>query len=103
MDPTDTIYLRGLSLEQQMIFVTESGRQHKSETTAILFTLLLGGVGAHRFYLRQTGLGVVYLLFFWTFIPGIVAFFELFVISKRVRKYNDQVKKEIAATLRLAA
>ena len=32
--------------------------------------------GVHKFYLGQIGLGVVYLLFCWTFIPSIIAFFE---------------------------
>ena len=45
----------------------------KSKTTAAILAFLLGGVGAHRFYLGQSGLGIIYLLFFWTFIPAIVA------------------------------
>jgi TM2 domain-containing membrane protein YozV len=48
----------------------------KSKTTAGVFALLLGGFGAHKFYLGLTGLGVLYLVFFWTFIPAIVAFVE---------------------------
>jgi len=54
-------------------------RPHKSKTTAGLLALFLGGIGAHHFYLGQTGLGILYLLFFWTFIPAIVAFFEALV------------------------
>ncbi len=52
---------------------------NKSKTTAILLTLFLGGFGAHKFYLGQTGLGILYLLFFWTFIPAIVALIELII------------------------
>lgn len=48
----------------------------KDKTTAGVLALLLGGVGGHKFYLGQTGAGVVYLLFCWTLIPGIIAFFE---------------------------
>jgi TM2 domain-containing membrane protein YozV len=48
----------------------------KSKSTAGVLALFLGGIGAHKFYLGQTGLGIVYLLFFWTFIPAFVAFFE---------------------------
>jgi len=54
-------------------------RPHKSKTTAGLLALFLGGFGAHHFYLGQIGLGILYLLFFWTFIPAIVAFFEALV------------------------
>jgi hypothetical protein len=49
MDLKNRLYLRGLSAEQQMMFLAETGREHKSETTALLLTLFLGGLGAHRF------------------------------------------------------
>ncbi len=51
----------------------------KSKTTAILLALFLGGFGAHKFYLGKTGMGVLYLLFFWTFIPSIAALVELII------------------------
>lgn len=54
-------------------------RPRKSRGTAILLALFLGGIGAHKFYLGSTGLGVLYLLFCWTFIPGIIAFIEFLV------------------------
>lgn len=52
----------------------------RNETSAALLVLLLGGIGIHKFYLGQGGLGVVYLLFCWTFIPTIVAFIEALVL-----------------------
>lgn len=48
----------------------------KSRVTAIVLALLLGGIGAHKFYLGRPGWGIIYLLFFWTFIPAIIAFIE---------------------------
>lgn len=48
----------------------------RNRTSAALFALLLGNFGAHKFYLGQTGLGVVYLLCFWSLIPGILAFID---------------------------
>lgn len=50
----------------------------RSKATAIILALLLGGIGAHKFYLGQTMMGFIYLLFCWTFIPSIVAFIEAF-------------------------
>ena len=41
-----------------------------------LFALFLGGFGVHKFYAGKIGLGVVYLLFCWTFIPAIIALVE---------------------------
>ena len=48
----------------------------KSKVAAILFALLLGGIGAHKFYLGRPVWGVVYLLFCWTMIPGVIALIE---------------------------
>lgn len=51
----------------------------KSRAAAVLLALFLGGVGAHKFYLGRIGWGVVYLLFFWTFIPALAAFIEMII------------------------
>ena len=45
-------------------------------TTAAIFAILLGAFGIHKFYLGKPGQGILYLLFFWTFIPGVVGFIE---------------------------
>ncbi len=51
----------------------------KSRVVAALLAFFLGGFGIHKFYLGQIGLGILYLLFFWTLIPGIVAFIEFII------------------------
>lgn len=48
----------------------------KSRGVAVALAWLLGGLGAHKFYLGSPLWGVLYLLFCWTFIPSIIAFFE---------------------------
>ncbi len=56
----------------------------KSKTTAGVLALLLGGFGVHKFYLGRTGMGVLYLVFCWTFISAIVALVDailLFMMS----------------------
>jgi hypothetical protein len=50
----------------------------KSKIVAGFLALFLGGFGIHRFYLGQWW-GIFYLLFFWTFVPAIVAFVEAIV------------------------
>lgn len=49
----------------------------KSKTTAVVLALLLGGLGAHKFYLGQTLQGILYLVFCWTFIPLIVSVVDI--------------------------
>jgi len=48
-----------------------------NRTIAILLALFLGGIGAHKFYMGKPGLGVLYVVFCWTYIPAIVALVEL--------------------------
>jgi len=71
-----------------------SGSGDKDRVTAGIFALLLGGLGAHKFYLGKVGQGVLYLLFFWTLIPGIIGFIEGILYLTKTdeefqRKYVD--------------
>ena len=56
-----------------------SGHSHKSRVAAILLAFFLGGFGVHKFYLGRVGQGILYLLFFWTFIPTILAIIEMII------------------------
>jgi TM2 domain-containing membrane protein YozV len=51
----------------------------RNRTTAAILALVFGGLGVHKFYLGQSGLGILYLLFCWTFVPSIVGFIEAIV------------------------
>jgi len=81
---------------QRTIFQSEFNQTRKHQTTAFFLTLFLGGIGAHRFYLDETALGLVYLVFCWTFIPVVISLFELLLIAKRVDRYNTQLADEVA-------
>lgn len=52
------------------------GKELKSKTTAGILAILLGGIGAHKFYLGKSGMGILYLVFCWTYIPGLIGLFE---------------------------
>ena len=52
----------------------------KNKIVAILLAFFLGSFGIHKFYLGQKGKGIVYLIFFWTYVPGILAFIEAIVM-----------------------
>jgi len=78
--------------QQKLFFQQEYDKVSRNPSTALVLALLLGGVGAHRFYLRQLGWGIAYIVFSWTFIPVIVALGECFVIKKRTERYNEDLK-----------
>ncbi|KAF7597723.1 MAG: hypothetical protein CGU28_16975 [Candidatus Dactylopiibacterium carminicum] len=72
----------------------------RNKTLTVVFALILGAFGVHKFYLRQYVAGVIYLLFFWTYIPGLIALVEgsRFVFMSDAdfdNRYNDgqQVNK----------
>lgn len=63
----------------------------KSKLAAALLAFFLGGFGIHKFYLGQVGLGILYLLFFWTFIPALVAFVEfILLLTMSDERFNQK-------------
>lgn len=58
---------------------------------AALLAILLGGLGAHKFYLGQVGMGLLYLCFSWTFIPAIVGLIEgIIYLTKSDEEFRRQ-------------
>jgi len=56
-------------------------RNPVSKTALLLLTFFLGGIGGHKFYLGKYWQGALYLLFFWTYIPGLAALVEFIVYA----------------------
>ena len=52
-----------------------------SKAALLLLTFFLGGIGAHKFYLGKWWQGALYLAFFWTWIPALVALIEFIVYA----------------------
>jgi TM2 domain-containing membrane protein YozV len=65
-----------LNNETDIVYTAVPTGAPKSRTIAVLLALFFGGIGLHRFYLGKARSGIIYLLFCWTFIPALVAFFE---------------------------
>jgi TM2 domain-containing membrane protein YozV len=88
MQITDSIYTANMNDHQRAWFYAEYERARKDEVVGVLLALFLGGIGIHHFYLRRNTAGIVYLLFFWTGIPMVIAWVECFFMPNRVRQYN---------------
>jgi hypothetical protein len=86
----------------QAIFYQQYESVRRDEVVGILLALFLGCFGLHHFYLRRTGLGILYLCFFWSGIPAILGFFECFFMPGRVREFNAIQAAGIAASLGIA-
>lgn len=92
----------GLTDEQRAIFYAQMSVVQKDEVVGVLLALFLGTFGAHHFYLRRNGLGILYVLFCWTGIPTIASFIECFLMPGRVRLFNAEQASILAANLRVA-
>ena len=89
--------------ERRNLFMMEYSNKQRNSTVAVLLAALLGGVGAHHFYMGNIGLGIVYLIFSWTTVPLFLGLIEAFLMPARVRKYNKARAREIAVALRSSA
>ena len=70
----DGSYVISSAKSNQQLMDTKS---HKvSKIVYLVVTLFLGGLGIHKFIAGRIGLGILYLVFCWTFIPEIVALIE---------------------------
>ena len=75
-----------------------------SKAVLLLITFFTGGIGGHKFYVGKTMQGILYLVFFWTSIPGFIALVE-FVIYAFTKendlqdKYPDAGGKEVVIIL----
>ena len=94
-DAQFTAMVQQMPENQRLLFLTQYGQAKKSVTTAVLLALFLGGLGIHKFYLGQPGLGVLYILFCWTYIPSIIALIECFFMGSQVRNYNLKKAQEL--------
>lgn len=95
----DPIYFNRMNPQQRAWFYAEYEHARKEEIIGVLLALFLGGFGIHKFYLRQNTAGIFYLIFCWTGIPAIIAFFECFFMPGRVRAYNTAQAGFIASQI----
>ena len=75
-----------------------------NKAVLLLITFFTGGIGGHKFYLGKTMQGILYLVFFWTSIPGFVAIIEfiIYAITKEKDlqdKYPEAGGKEVVIIL----
>lgn len=93
-----------LMAQQQQMMMQQQYQQNydyepvhypKSKTTAGVLAILIGGLGAHKFYLGKPGMGVLYLIFCWTYIPAILGFIEgiIYLTKSDAAFHRDHVAK----------
>jgi TM2 domain-containing membrane protein YozV len=79
-------------------------RSPVSKALLLLLTFFFGGLGGHKFYLGKYWQGALYLIFFWTGIPALIALVEfivyLFTGSERLNeKYSANGSAVLAVVI----
>jgi hypothetical protein len=91
---------------QQAILYQQYEAVRRDEVVGVLLALFLGCFGLHHFYLRRTGLGILYICLTLTVVGAIftsfVSFIECFFMPSRVREFNAIHAADIAARLGIA-
>ena len=113
-DGSGVLAMQDLTESERALFLADLNNRRKDTTVAVLLCLFLGGLGAHRFYLGQNLLGILYVCCFIPYwivsmvlffgIPLIFPFFvlviEAFLVGGRVRSYNENAANQIASKLK---
>ncbi|WP_053062292.1 TM2 domain-containing protein [Desulfovibrio sp. TomC] len=96
-------YIKKMTDNQKALYYSEMSKKRKNGETGVFLSCLLGAFGAHRFYLKSNVLGVVYVLFCWTWIPSILGVIESLFMLKRVDAYNEQCAQDVAIKIKALA
>lgn len=88
---------------QQVVYVQQNtvnseraGWPVKSKVVAGILAILLGSLGIHKFYLGQSGKGILYILFCWTYIPSILGLIEgITILCADDEKFQTKYKCRI--------
>jgi TM2 domain-containing membrane protein YozV len=65
--------------------------KYRKKWIALIITVLGGWLGIHKFYLGEYAAGILYLLFFWSFIPAFIAIFDFFwLLFASETKFNHR-------------
>lgn len=86
----------------QGYFYQQYAIEKRDGMVGVLLAFFLGAFGAHHFYLRRTGLGVLYLCFSWTGITALIGMVEAIFMPQRVREFNAGLAAALAASLGIA-
>ena len=70
----------------------QTGKRKVNKIAYVLLAFFLGGLGIHKFFAGKILQGVLYLTFFWTFIPALIAFVDLIIGLCKPADENGQIE-----------
>lgn len=101
LDRSTLLLINDCTPQEKVLFMSEYNAGRKSVASGVVLALLFGGLGVHKFWLGNVALGLLYLVFCWTFIPGIVALIDACLMGNSVQRYNQKVAEAAYRRIRL--
>lgn len=80
-----------ISEAQSVQQLTDTKNHKVSKVAYLIITFFFGGLGIHKFVAGRIGLGILYLVFCWTFIPAIIAFIEFIMACFKDADANGMI------------
>ena len=68
-----------------------SNKKAVNKVVYCLLAIFLGGIGIHKFYSGKIGMGIIYILFCWTWIPLIVSVIEFIIALCKKADANGNI------------
>lgn len=79
----------GNNQQQQPTYVT-SRMKAVNKVTYCLLAFFLGWIGVHKFYSGRPGMGILYILFCWSWIPCVASIIECIIaLCKKADEYGN--------------
>jgi len=88
-----------LDTNQRLMFDQEFEKKKKSMLAAYLLWFFLGFLGIHKFYLKKTGMGVLYI--FTCALAGIGWLIDAFITANQVHKLNESIAKDTVLEVKM--
>ena len=100
-------YTKDLTTDEKLQFQSELTSRSRNVGLGVCLALLVGGLGAHKFYLKESGAGIVYALcgtVGWflvvpPFIIAILCIVDACRMQGEVTKFNNALARELKAEL----
>lgn len=94
------LYGTGLTSEQQILVNQMVQARQKDKTMVIVLWLFFASLGAHRFYLGNTGYAICLILFGWMtlFIWPLV---DLIFAMKELHRQNEKIERDAINEVRV--
>ena len=89
---------QGLTTQELSMIQSEMMNKQKSKGIAYALWFFLGGLGGHRYYAGDTGMGIAMTLTLGGL--GLWAFIDVFFIGKAIENKNEVLERKIIENIR---